>query len=50
MMISQMFVQTKLQNKLLEFQSLNPNQINHQDPIDFQALINSTSSSHKAYC
>jgi hypothetical protein len=35
-------IQTKLQMKLFKFQGLNPNQINHQNPIDFQILINST--------
>jgi hypothetical protein len=37
-------IQTRLQKKLLEFQSLNTNQINHQNQTDFQALISPTLS------
>jgi hypothetical protein len=41
-------VQTRLQKKLLEFQSLDTNQINHQNPTDFQALISPTLSNNMA--
>jgi hypothetical protein len=41
-------VQTKLQNKLLKFQSLDTNQIDHQNPTNFQALINPTLSNNMA--
>jgi hypothetical protein len=39
-------IQTRLQKKLLEIQSLNTNQINHQNPTDFQALISPTLSNN----
>jgi hypothetical protein len=42
-------VQTRLQKKLLEFQSLDINQIDHQNPTDFQALISSTLSNNMAF-
>jgi len=42
-------VQTRLQKKLLEFQSLNTNKIDHQNPSDFQALINPTLSNNMAF-
>jgi hypothetical protein len=42
-------VQTRLQKKLLEFQSLNTNQIDHQNPSNFQALISPTLSNNMAF-
>jgi hypothetical protein len=42
-------VQTRLQKKLLEFQSLDTYQINHQNPTDFQALISPTLSNNMAF-
>ncbi len=41
-------MQTRLQKKLLEIQSLDTNQINHQNPIDFQTLISPTLSNNMA--
>jgi len=41
-------IQTSLQKKLLEFQSLDINQIDHQNPTDFQALISPTLSNNMA--
>jgi len=41
-------VQTRLQKKLLEIKGLNFNQINHQNLINFQTLISSTSSNNMA--
>jgi len=43
-----MSVQTRLQKKLLEFQSLDTNQIDHQNPTNFQALISPTLSNNMA--
>jgi hypothetical protein len=42
-------VQIRLQKKLLEFQSLNTNQINRQNPTYFQALISPTLSDNMAF-
>lgn len=41
-------VQTRLQKKLLEFQSLGTNQIDHQNPTNSQALISPTLSNNMA--
>jgi hypothetical protein len=41
-------IQTRLQKKLLEFQSLDTNQIDYQNPTDFQALISPTLSNNMA--